>query len=118
MTRSSADAGGDSDQTTRKPRKRPLERAVTLLDAVLRSNALSVDEVAEALMVKSDCILEYRSGERTMPLEVRLLLVALTIERVPAHRRIAHQLRAQIQATLAYASGQTVAHMRASPKRS
>jgi hypothetical protein len=91
-------------------------RAVELLDRVLSSNAVTIEALAKTLMVQPKSILEYRAGRLVMPLEVQLLLVALTIERVPTHRRLAHQLRSQIKATISYTSGDTVTHFWAPPK--
>jgi len=91
-------------------------RAVDLLDRVLSSNAVTIEMLAKTLMVRPKSILEYRAGRLAMPIEVQLLLVALTIERVPACRRLAHQLRSQIKATLSYTSGETVTHFWGPPK--
>ena len=110
MTYSADDSLGSHvpTNTTRNPAAR--RRAVELLERVIDSRAVTVDEIAETLMVRTSSIADYRSGKLGIPLEVQLLLVALVIERVPAHRRLAYQLRSQLKATIEYASGETVTH--------
>ena len=107
----SPDDSLESQQPTSETRT-PLarRRAVELLERVLQSRAVTVDEVAETLMVRTSSIADFRSGKLSIPIEVQLLLVALVIERVPTHRRLAHQLRSQLKATIEFASGQTVTH--------
>ena len=91
-------------------------RARELLARVLSSPEVAVETVADALMVSTAAIDAYRTGRLAMPLEVQLLLAALTIERVPKHARLARQLRAQIKATISYAVGETVIHKEPPPR--
>jgi transcriptional regulator with XRE-family HTH domain len=110
MTKESADSNDLAAESAGNRGPHARARVVELLDRVQASNVVSLEELAEALMVRPSSIAAYQSGRRTMPLTVQLLLVALTIERVPEHRRIARQLQAQIKATITYASGETVTH--------
>ena len=111
MTERSVDPGALGAKHTTLARGRARE----LLERVLSSTGVTTEMVAEALLVSTAVIDAYRGG-RPMPLEVQLLLAALTIERVPQHERFARQLRSQIKAAISYAAGETVVHTEAPPR--
>jgi hypothetical protein len=91
-------------------------RALELLERVLSSDGITVEDVEDGLMVSAATLTGYRAERHVIPLEVQLLLVAFAIERVPQHGRLARRLREQIKATITFAVGETVTHLEPPPK--
>jgi hypothetical protein len=99
------------------PASRARSRAVELLVKILASGDASVDEIAAALLVSAALIGAYASGRRQMPLEHQLLLAAFAIERTPRHARLAHRLRGQVRAAIAFAMRELSPRPTPSPPR-
>lgn len=91
-------------------------RALELLERVLSSEGITVEELCSGLMVPAATIVAYRGGRRPMPIEVQLLLIAFTIERTPQHGPLARRMRDQLRATIAFVAGETVTHLEPPPR--
>ena len=95
--------------------ERPRSVAVKLLDSVLASNRAPAEQVAAAMMVHEPTLDEYRRGRVPIPIEAQMLLAAFAIERFPEYARLAHRLRGEIRARVAYAARETATHMEPPP---
>ena len=102
------DKAGASDRANGYQRRL---RSVRLLEQVLASEAISVDDLASALVVTRDVLSAYRDGRVLMPLERQLCLALLVIDRVPQLARQAHRLRGQVLAEAAFHARATKTHM-------
>lgn len=87
----------------------PRQRANSLLYRMLSENAASVADLAQALMVSPDSIVEYRAGLE-MPIERQMLLAAFAIEQGPKFARLGYALRGQVAAAMRFVAGETATH--------
>lgn len=90
------------------PAKRP--RAARLIEQILGSEAIDAAELAAAVVCDEAMLESFRLGRAKMPLDRQLCLALVAIERVPAARRAAFALRAQVEAELAVAATLTETH--------
>jgi len=89
--------------------KRSLSRGLLLRLLILPAE-WSRQSVASALCVSASTLRQFESGETLMPLDVQERLAAFVLENEPALRRIAHQLRGQVEAARRYQAGDVVRH--------
>jgi hypothetical protein len=91
--------------------------AVRLLDRILVDSDVSPSVLARSLGIPIATLDAYRDGRERMPVAVRLRLAEFVLLRVPQHARPARQLRATVEAELAFAKTTTVVHKTAPPSR-
>lgn len=91
--------------------------AVRLLDRILTDGDLTPDVLGRTLRIATSTLDAYRDGRERMPVAVRLRLAEFVLVRMPEHARPARQLKAAIEAELAFAKTTTVVHMTAPPTR-
>jgi hypothetical protein len=91
----------------KKPR---LSIAARLLVKLVELNVFPRDHVAEQLIIPLQMLDQYCSGELAIPLDRQMALANLLAERVPALSREGRRLRGQVEAAIAYESGQTETH--------
>lgn len=107
------DAGSSRPPVATAPRSdRPRQkraRAARLIGQVLDSG-VPASELAAAIVVSERVLAHYRSGRIPVPLDRQLCLALYVIEHVPAARRAAFTLRAQVEAEVALARGATEVH--------
>ena len=87
-----------------------LSSAARLLVKLVDANVFPRDHVAELLLVPSRMLDQFCAGEVAMPLDRQMTLANLVAERVPALAREGRRLRGQVEAAIAYESGQTETH--------
>lgn len=78
---------------------------------MLAPNQAPAEQVAAAMMVREPTLDEYRHGRVPIPIEAQILLAAFAIERVPKYARLGYQLRGQLRARIAFATGETETHL-------
>lgn len=81
---------------------KPSRRAGLLVDQLLARGTIDVEELARELVVSKSAVTGYRLGALTMPLERQLCLVLLVERQFPELRSEAANLRAQVEATVAF----------------
>ena len=99
-------------------RQRKRSRCVVLLTKLLAANWLTVNEVAEVLVVDPRTIGRYISGEIEMPVERQVCFARFLVERVPPLARQGRNLLSQIAASIEYANSTTEVHTYAPVARS
>ncbi len=100
---------GEGTSRPRVPRNR-LTTAGRLLAAVHERGSVDLAEIAKMLHVPVAYLEECRDGERTLELEVQLLLAAAALTLAPDHARLARQLHAQAQSALRVQQGTVATH--------
>ena len=92
-------------------------RAIILLRKLITSHGVARETLADALAVTEANIDANLSGHEPMSLGAQSGLATFVIERMPALRRVGHQLRAQTKAASDFHQGRTATH-NGSPPRS
>jgi hypothetical protein len=95
----------DSARSVRK-----LPRATQLLLRVVATGWFDLDTIAHALVVPRLILEKYLNGSEPIPLDRQLCLALFLIERVPPLARQGRHLRCQVQAVIAFQSGETQIH--------
>jgi hypothetical protein len=93
---------------TRSVRKLP--RATQLLLRLVATGWFELETIARALMVPRPTLEKYLNGSEPIPLDQQLCLAVFLIEHVPALARQGRHLRGQVQAAVAFRSGETQTH--------
>ncbi len=104
---------GENSQSAQGKRSVPRSRLTTagrLLLAVHESESADLAELAKMVRVPVSHLEECRDGERTLDLDVQILLAAAVLALAPSHERIARQLHAQAQSALRVAQGAVSTH--------
>ena len=81
--------------------RRPVSRACLLLQRVVASRDIEIEQLAEELVVSPRLLGQYLCGECEIPLLRQLCLSKLLIERVPRMARQGYALRGQVTAAIA-----------------
>jgi hypothetical protein len=108
-TNNSDESHSEKRSDSPAPHQPAKHRANVLLDRILSDDASCISDIAEALVTNPEVIRKYQNGQ-SMPIERQMLLAAYAIERAPKYARMAHGLRGQIRATIAFAAGETETH--------
>jgi len=98
---------GDSPSPSRRPRT----TAGRLLLSVEASGSTTLGQLAKHLGVPEEWLRECRDGERTLELEVQILLAALVLLLAPEHTALARHLHGQAQSALRVKNGSIESHM-------
>jgi hypothetical protein len=89
---------------------RKLPRATQLLLRLVAADWFDLDTIARALTVSRPILEKYLNGTEPIPLDQQLCLAVFLIERVPPLARQGRHLRGQVQAAVAFQSGETQTH--------
>ena len=90
--------------------QRKRTRCVQLLTKLLAANQVTVNDVANALVVDPREVGRYIAGDIDIPVERQLCFARFLIERVPSLARDGRNLLGQITASIAYANATTERH--------
>jgi hypothetical protein len=84
--------------------------AIQLLAKVVATRWFTNAALARELVISEATLDAYLSEKVAMPIDRQLCLAAFVIEQIPPLARAAHRLRAQLHATIAFQSRETVTH--------
>ena len=75
-------------------------RALRLLQRIAATNEIDQDRLAQELVVSTDTLKTYLSGEREIPLARQMCVAKLAIESFPKLARDGYTLRSQVSAAI------------------
>src|SRR4051812_44090186 len=93
----------------------PSSNALRVLRKLVATRWFELDAIARALDVSEARLSAYLSESEAIPLDRQLGLALFVTECVPPLARVGHQLRGQVQATMAFQSRASGAHLEQPP---